>query len=76
MVVPQASFILEHKTGVVVDQPSQDFVRDGRIDASFMACLEQFVPGPALSDYWDSMCVGYYDKISNRFSETVFGVDA
>lgn len=75
-IIPQASFILENRTGVIVDQQSQGFIRDGRIDVSFLTCLERFVPGPALNNYWDSMCVGYYDKVARRFSEAVFGVNS
>ncbi|QHF29750.1 hypothetical protein PspR32_18875 [Pseudomonas sp. R32] len=67
VVIPQAGFVFENNTGVVIDQDGQNFISGGKIAAEFLLSLEQFVPGPVLHNYWQTTCVDYYAAIAKQF---------
>ncbi|CAK9888113.1 MULTISPECIES: glycosyltransferase [Pseudomonas] len=66
-VIPQAEFVFENHTGVVIDQSGRSYIKDGKIASEFLLCLEQFTSGPVLNNYWQSTCIGYYRSIAKQF---------
>lgn len=66
-VIPQAEFILENRTGVIIDSKDSSYMDAGKISDSFLGCLERFSPGLVLYTYWDDECRGYYDRVKEEF---------
>jgi len=66
-IIPQARFVDENCTGIVLDKPGEGLMVGDAISDSLVRKLEGFKPGRALNEYWDQQCATYYEDVAERF---------
>ncbi|MDD2055958.1 glycosyltransferase [Pseudomonas sp. GD03860] len=65
-IIPQARFVDENHTGVVLDKLGEELIVDDVISNALVARLKGFKPGRALNEYWDQQCTTYYEDVAER----------